>query len=44
VKLHSGELASIAQPAGVTIADGTPVLVEYNGQIRVIPQNHTVGY
>jgi outer membrane lipoprotein SlyB len=44
VKLHSGELATISQPNGEAIAAGTPVLVEYNDHVRVIPQNYTVGY
>jgi hypothetical protein len=44
VKLHSGELAQIAQADAAPIASGTPVLVEYNEHVRVIPQNRTVGY
>jgi hypothetical protein len=44
VKLHSGELAQIAQADAAPIANGTPVLVEYSDQVRIIPQNHTIGY
>jgi hypothetical protein len=44
VKLHSGELAQIAQADAAPIANGTPVLVEYSDQVRIIPQNPTIGY
>ena len=44
VKLRSGELASIQQSGESLIADGTPVLVAYGADVRVFPQNRTIGY
>jgi hypothetical protein len=42
VRLRSGELVSINGDS--TVADGTPVLVEYAKAARMIPQNATIGY
>ena len=44
VKLRSGELASILQAGEGLIANGTPVLVEFGANVRVFPQNRTIGY
>jgi hypothetical protein len=44
VRLRTGELMSIAQAGDMVIATGTPVLVQYGAQTRVIPQNISIGY
>lgn len=38
IRLHSGELVSVAQAGEYAIPAGTPVLIEYGARARVIPQ------
>ena len=42
IRLHSGELTTLTL-AGEAIPSGTPVLVEYGAQVRIIPQAAIVG-
>lgn len=43
IRLHSGELVSVAQAGEYAIPAGTPVLIEYGARARVIPQGRS-GY
>lgn len=44
VRLRTGELVSIAQVSAYAVPEGTPVVIEYGAQARVIPQNASIGY
>jgi hypothetical protein len=44
VRLRTGELVSVKQASAYAILEGTPVVIEYGAQARVIPQNASIGY
>jgi hypothetical protein len=44
VRLRTGELVQIHQASAYAILEGTPVVIEYGAQARVIPQNASIGY
>jgi hypothetical protein len=44
VRLRTGELVQIEQASAYAILEGTPVVIEYGAQARVIPQNASIGY
>ncbi len=44
VRLLTGELVSVQQASAYAILEGTPVVIEYGAQARVIPQNASIGY
>ena len=44
VRLRSGELVSIPKAGDQAIATGTPVLIKFGADARVIPQNSSIGY
>lgn len=44
IRLRTGELVSVSQAAGMAIPEGTPVVIQYGANTRVIPQNASIGY
>jgi hypothetical protein len=44
VRLRTGELVQVQQASAYAILEGTPVVIEYGAQARVIPQNASIGY
>lgn len=44
VRLRTGELVSVKQASAYAILEGTPVVIEYGAQARLIPQNASIGY
>ena len=44
IRLRSGELVSIPQADAHVITTGTPVLIKFGADARVIPQNSSIGY
>lgn len=44
IRLRSGELVSVTQADKQAIATGTPVVVQFGDNARVIPQNSSIGY
>ncbi|OYW43464.1 MAG: hypothetical protein B7Z38_01255 [Rhodobacterales bacterium 12-64-8] len=44
IRLRTGELVSVSQAAGKAIPEGTPVVIQYGANARVIPQNASIGY
>jgi len=44
IRLLTGELVSVAQADARPIPEGTPVVIQYGANARVIPQNVSIGY
>lgn len=44
IRLRSGELVSMVQSGKPEIKAGTPVVIQFGEDARVIPQNSSIGY
>lgn len=44
IRLRSGELVSVPQAGKQAIAAGTPVVIQFGDNTRIIPQNSSIGY
>ncbi len=44
IRLRTGELVSVAHAGTHAIPEGTPVVIQYGVNTRIIPQNASIGY